>query len=173
VELSEQQQFFEGLDALREKGETLQRENAATLQEVLDGLQVPEQGAVSAAFDEEGLISTLAITDGAKGDLSTDQLVQEINLAVVRASPPIGRNASPTVLTNLMDALSSGGTPELVDVTNDFGSVTISARWGIIAEVKCSATWIQSTPESLISEEIVRMGRIAARETDTLGRFPK
>jgi hypothetical protein len=182
VELSEQDQFFERLDTLREKGEVLQRQNAEALEKLLDLIQVPDPGAVRVQFDEAGLLGVIDIDEEAKEELTPEQLGHEINFSILRASPPIGGySAAATtagreigeVMRKLVGALDTGSLPEPVDVTNDFDTVTVSARWGSILAVSCDPRWLQTTPARLISEEIVRTGRTAALKTDTLGRFPR
>lgn len=189
MELNEQQAFLAQLDALKDEGAALQRANAATQRKLMDLLRVPEQTAIRVDFDELGLISEMEIDEQVKSELTPQQLGREINLAVLRASgsvvptpsmpggnsqdAPADLTSPDSILGQLMGILATGERPEPVEVPNDLGTVTIRALWGNLVEVTCTESWILSTPGHLIAEEIVRMGRIAARETDILRRFPK
>lgn len=75
------------------------------------------------------------------------------------------------MLDQLTKVLSSGSMPEAKEVVNDFKTVTVTALWGNITRVDCDLRWIGSTPDRLIAEEVVRISRIAALESDTFGRF--
>ena len=74
-------------------------------------------------------------------------------------------------IQQLMNSLASGVLPEMTDITNDFNQVVVKAAWGNVVAVTCDLRWLASTPDHLISEEVVRMTRIAAIETDDSGRF--
>jgi hypothetical protein len=171
------------LDELRLRGEKLQRDNANTRKEIFDLLQLPEQGVVTVEFGDDGLMSRVDIDAGARKGLSAEQLVHEINAAILRSSPllagfgiadadprakPAGNGA---FLNQLVAAMAAGERTAPPKFANDFETVTVTAALGSILGVECSSSWIGSTPDRLVSEEIVRIARIAALETDTMGRY--
>jgi hypothetical protein len=56
-------------------------------------------------------------------------------------------------------------------VSNDLKTVTVFALFGNITEVRCSTQWISSTASELVGDEIVRMSRLAAQQTDASGLY--
>jgi hypothetical protein len=169
------------LQSLQERGETLQRRNLSTRREILDLLEIPEDGAVTVRYDASGLMSVVEIDDGARAGLTPTQLVREINAAIIRSSGLLSL-ATPEVsdpqgasTVRLVSEVAAGMADdrqlEPQRISNDFGTVTVTAMLGNVAGVECAESWIASTSSRLISEEIVRMARIAAKDTDTVGKY--
>jgi hypothetical protein len=172
------------IEALRERGEQLQRQNEQTQRDILTMLEIPEHGAVVARFDANGLMSALEIDSDARKVLSAQQFVREVNMAILRATgiggaslaatagdPQSELSASSRTFDLVAKAISSDQDTEPKRISNDFKTVTVIALWGNVAGVECSNSWIDSTPDRLIAEEIVRMARTVAIETDPLQRF--
>ncbi|MEO7121949.1 MAG: hypothetical protein ABI400_02295 [Lacisediminihabitans sp.] len=183
MELTDNTDLLKQIEALKLKGEKLQRDNATTTQDILALLGLAEQGAVTVTFDEDGLMSELDIDAEARADMTAEQLLHEINAGILRAGalvrgitvsdadPRAQLNASGSLVAKLVQSIASGERPEPQKIKNDFGTVTITALMGTVTGVECQTSWIGSTPDHLISEEIVRMARTAAQQTDTMGRY--
>jgi len=179
--------YLGDLEKLIEEGNALRETSDATRREIFEMLAIPEVGVVTLSMDVDGLISAMAIDPVGRVGLTANQLVGEINMAILRfggfAQPAIPRSPDAdsdeshargqALLSQVLAATSSGRVPEPQDIPNDFKTVTVTALWGNVTGVKCSVNWIDSSTDLLICEEIVRMARIAARQTDTLGRFSK
>jgi len=175
--MTDQNDWVRELDDLRAQGEQLQRETRQSQQDMLAMLAIPEQGAVSIEFDGLGLMSALTIDQRTRAALTPEQVVQEINLALIRTSALFGSATATTAENNaatlerVSRVVAAGTPPEPVPYSNDFRTVTVTALWGTVVGVACTTAWISSTPDALIADEIVRMARIAAIDTDVLGRF--
>lgn len=178
--------WSDGLEELRAKGLKLQEESRATQRKVFELLAIPEHGAVTAVFDSRGLLEGLQFDATLCDGLTSTQLVEQINIAIFRDGGALVRQLDvPTVavsdddpasvlspvVAQLMNAFAAGELPEPVEFTNDFKTITVTAILGTISTVVCDSNWIATTPERLISEEIVIMARRAALDTDKLGRF--
>ena len=175
--------YFENL---RTEGEQLERRAEQSLITIIDLIGTPGSGAVSARFDAEGLLEVLEFDDELRTGLEPEKVVEEINAALSRAAMALGspllpmspagtrENPMESQPFRRMIAMLDAGIPlEPETFTNDFGQVSVSALSGNISRVDCKASWIASTPDRLIAEEVVRMARIAARATDTFERFTK
>lgn len=180
------QEWLRELEGLQAEGEKLQRAAQARQLEINELLGITEHGAVTVTFDEKGLMSSVEFDPELRKGLTPEKLLQEINSGIARASGMFGAPAATTtvpgtdedaaesassMLDQLTKVLSSGSMPEAKEVVNDFKTVTVTALWGNITRVDCDLRWIGSTPDHLIAEEVVRISRIAALESDTFGRF--
>lgn len=175
--------WLDDLRELRAGNEELQREIDSAQAEIEEILAIVGSGAATMTYDRQGLIDSLEFDPELRPGLAPPQLQQEINMALVRANnnrpayqPGLWDEPGDVFLESpyiqqLMTTLASGVLPEMTDIANDFNQVVVKAAWGNVVAVTCEIRWLGSTPDPLISEEVVRMARIAAIETDDSGRF--
>lgn len=149
------------LAGLKLEGENLQREAEAAQREIIQLLSGGSVGAVAISFDDLGLIVKLAIDSELRKGLSAQQLVQEINLALLKAARPF----VPDHASEPLQGVTAGRQGNPQETTNDFKTVVVVASLNVIASIRCDLRWIESSPDRLISEEIVRVARIAGQRT--------
>ena len=162
------------LEELQAEGELLQARARETQKEILDLLEIPETGAVGILLDEQGLIAEVTIDPTWRDSLSPELFVQEINWAIIRTS---GFGTAPTTaptpsfLEQVMATFNSPAARVPEEISNDFKTLTVTAVLGNVSSISADPRWITQTPDALIAEEIVRMARVAAFQTDTFGRY--
>jgi hypothetical protein len=175
----------EALRQMVERGEQLKRENEEAMQRIRDLLPPLTSTVVTIGFDAEGLMSTMEIDSAARAELPPGQLGNEINTALIAANGLLA-SVSPAsiglaveddpagharLMKDVVSLLESGQTLEPEIVSNDLKTVAVSAVFGSVVRIDCAESWLSSTPDAGISEEIVRVARIAALQTDSRGRF--
>ncbi|MGV8885360.1 MAG: YbaB/EbfC family nucleoid-associated protein [Microbacteriaceae bacterium] len=175
--------WLDDLRALRSESAELQQEIDAAQAEIDEVLALVGAGAATMTYDRGGLVDALDFDPELRPPLTTPQLQQEINMALVRANndrpsyqPGLWDEPGDVFLESpyiqqLMKSLATGVLPEMAEIVNDFNQVVVKAAWGNVVAITCDLRWLSSTPDHLISEEVVRMSRIAAIETDDSGRF--
>lgn len=167
--------WMRALEELREEGEVLQARANETQREILELLEIPETGSVALVFDEQGLIADVAIDPAWRNSLSPEEFVQDVNFALVRTSGLFGSTAAapPTqsFLEQVMATFNSPAARAPEEISNDFKTLTVTAVLGKVSSISADSRWIKQTPDALIAEEIVRISRIAAFQTDTFGRY--
>ncbi|MEO7122581.1 MAG: hypothetical protein ABI400_05600 [Lacisediminihabitans sp.] len=175
-------EIFRQLEELRVEGGLLRRDGETLQAEIAALSTVPESGPITITFDESGLLARVEFDEGAREGRTGADLVSEINLALSRA---VGSDFSSVLSTLFAQAItgSAGAANDAIarlsavtagaprEFTNDFKTVTVSALHGSITKIGCVAHWIDSTPDHLVSDEIVRVAHIASFDTDDLGRF--
>jgi hypothetical protein len=176
------------LRELMTRGQTLKRENEAAMREVRESLPTIGSDVVSVSFDSDGLLAEVRIDSAMRTELEAQQLITEINSAIFSASGLLAApNSGPVSLDDaaktsafgvafvddLVSVLATGGAIDAERVSNDLGTVTVTALLGNVTSVDCSLPWLESTSDALIGEEIVRVARTAAQQTDILGRYTK
>jgi len=172
------------LEQLREQGEQLQQKVEATQREIFELLELPEVGTVVIEKDEQGLIADITIDSSWRDSLSPAEFEQEVNVALLRSSglltaapgdqPPSGSPQAghgQSYLERVMASFNSPAAREPEEISNDFNTLTVTAMLGNVSSISADKRWIAQTPDHLIAEEIVRIARIAALQTDVFGRF--
>lgn len=169
------------LTALQSKSEIYQIEIEALQKEIAELVELPEEGPVTAAFNDNGSLVSLEI-DREASTLEPQQLITEINYALARASQhqsPFG-GANPAgalgdvdvtgFLENLLASTTSGFSSEPQVHQNDLRTVTVTTIAGSLVAIDCSESWIRSTGVSSIAEEIMRVTAQALEQDDPMGR---
>jgi hypothetical protein len=117
-------------------------------------------------------------------------LLSEINLAHARAVREIAARAQPRwatesdgasasdllaapAIAQLLTSLTTGVLPTPREVRNDLGTVTVTSMLGIIVTIDCDLGWLGTARVAPIGDEIVRVARRAAIESDIFGRYAK
>lgn len=181
--------WFAELEQLQAEGLQLQSESEDLQREISGLLTIAEHGAVTVVLDAQGLIADLSIDQELREEVEPDELVQEINLAIMRAVSTLGARSQPRwdseadatvdtaalspVIGQLLSSLNTGISPVPREFTGDLKSVTVTALFGSIVRVDCDLQWVRAASAASISEEVVRLARQASIETDLFGRFAK
>jgi len=167
--------WMRALEELREEGELLKTQSAETQREILELLEIPESGSVELVFDEQGLLADVTIDPAWRDSLSPEDFVRDVNFALARTAGLFGPTAavptSPSFLEQVMATFNSPAARAPEEISNDFKTLTVTAVLGRVSSISADPRWIKQTPDALIAEEIVRISRIAAFQTDTFGRY--
>ena len=170
------------LTALQTKSETYKVEIEALQKEIAELVDLPEEGPVTAAFDDRGSLVSLVIDREAAAELEPQQLITEINYALARASQhqapfggsdPAGALGDVDVsgfLEHLLASATSGVSSEPQVHQNDLRTVTVTTIAGSLVAIDCSEPFIRSTGVTSIAEEIIRVTAQALEQDDPLGR---
>ena len=169
------------LEALAAEGKQLRAEAEALQKELAQLVSVGEHGAVTVTLDTFGRLVEMQIDAELREEATSAELVREINLAMMRSRNALATQIAPRwptdadaltdpVVNNVVDALRTGMLPEPEDISNDLGTVTVSAMWGTIVRISCDLGWIEAASEIAICDEIVRVARLATEQSDVLGR---
>jgi DNA-binding protein YbaB len=181
--------WFAELEALQLDSRQLQSDSEELQRDLAGILTIGEHGAVTVVLDAQGLIADVAIDDELREEIEPFELVEEINLAIMRAVGSFGTRDQPRWATELdapanaaaitpligqlLSTLSTGITAEPREFSSDMRNVTVTALFGAIVSVSCDLAWLAVASASSIGEEVVRMARLASIETDLFGRFAK
>lgn len=147
--------------------EDLRQRQTAVESEVAKYLP-PTDVTVRVALADNGFLEHLEIT-GRPGT-NPRATLQAINGAILltqaqKAAMPL-EAARATI-----DAISSGITDDEVRVSDDFGTLTVTALYGDIRGVHAADRWLASSSNAVIEEEILRIAQDAARRSDVYRRF--
>ena len=179
--MSVEKDWLEELERFKEEGEALAVETRETQAEIEQLLGLPDDPAVTVTYDAAGLVADIVIDPQLRAALTPEQLVQDINFAFIRSSKMFGSSApAPAtpeeaekqlesfepMLSQLAALLDGGSLPEPQRVSNDFATVTVTAMWGSVMGVEADLAWIAAAKDQDIAEEIVRIARQAAIETN-------
>ena len=181
--------WFAELEQLQAEGRQLQSDSEELQREISGLLTIAEHGAVTVVLDAQGLIADISIDEELREEVEPEDLVQEINFAIMRAVSAVGAKGQPRwdteadttvntaalspVIGQLLSSLNTGISPTPREYLNDLKSVSVTALFGSIVRVECDLQWLQAAKGTSISEEVVRLARKASIETDLFGRFAK
>jgi hypothetical protein len=82
------------LQDLKTRGEQFQRDSQATQRKIFDLLGIPEHSAVTVVFDARGLMSEIEFDKALRVDLTPEELVQQINIAILRDGAVFGQRVA-------------------------------------------------------------------------------
>jgi hypothetical protein len=171
---------LDNLNSLRDRADQQLVDLAAVQAEISTLVELPEAGAVTAEFDERGLLRTLTIDPERPRALDDSSLERDINIAFTRAERPSlqaptdqtpeSEDAVSALVATVFQAVLSGAPAEPVSFTNDLSTVTVKSMWGELVSVELSPHWISAASDASISEEVLRVVNLALLQDDPLGR---
>lgn len=142
-------------------------------------IPVHENGAVSATFDEQGLLVSLTIDAQLRTGLDAAALQRDISIAIANADRPTSTPSLPAAtdatatagfITSILAGLTSGLNQEPVVYSNDLATVTVTSMWGELFSVECAPSWLSASTDASISDEVVRVVNLALRADDPLNK---
>jgi hypothetical protein len=163
--------ILERFAALEKRSEQLRQRLEATEREVQEKLAPympvnPVDARVD--LDERGLLAGVHLR---RGEGATPaQIRAALNDAVLAARlrhPRLPADAVPLLLT----ALRRGDGGPRTEVSDGFAQLTVTAQFGDVVEITGTDSWLSATPDDVIAAEVLRVGQLAARESDQFGRF--
>jgi hypothetical protein len=172
--------MLDTLTSLRDRADQQLVDLAAVQAEISTLVELPEAGAVTAEFDERGLLRTLAIDPARRVGLDGSSLERDMNIAFSRAERPSlhaptdqtpeSADAVSALVATVFQAVLSGVLAEPVSFTNDLSTVTVTSMWGELVSVQISPHWVSASRDASISEEVLRVVNLALLQDDPLGR---
>lgn len=177
------------LEQLRDEGRQLQSDSEDLQREIAGVLTIAEHGAVTVVLDAQGVIADLSIDEELREEIEPDELVQELNSAIMRAVSAHGTKGRPRwgteadaiadtsaiapMIRELLTSLSTGVVPTPREFASELKTVIVTALLGSIVRVDCDLSWLAAATGADIAEEVVRVARRASIETDMFDRFAK
>jgi DNA-binding protein YbaB len=177
------------LEALQAEGRELQSASEELQREIAGRLTIAEHGAVTVVLDAQGIIADISIDEELREEVEPDELVHELNSAIMRA---VGAHASKgqprwsteadgladaaliaPMIATLLSSLSAGVTSTPREFSSDLKNVRVTALLGSIVRVECDLAWVRAASGTAIADEVVRVARRASIETDMFDRFAK
>jgi hypothetical protein len=163
--------ILERFAALEQRSEQLRQRLEATQREVQEKLAPytpPNPVDAHVDLDERGLLAAVQLT---RGEGATPAQVRgALNQAVLTARirhPRLPADAVPLLLT----ALRRGEGGPRTEVSDGFKQLTVTAQFGDVIQITGTDSWLSTTPDDVIASEVLRVGRLAALESDQFGRF--
>jgi DNA-binding protein YbaB len=177
------------LELLQAEGRQLQSESEDLQREIAGRLTVAEHGAVTVVLDAQGIIADISIDEELREEVEPEELVQELNSAIMRAVGAHAAKGQPRwdneadglvdsariapMIADLLASLSAGVVSTPREFASDLKSVRVTALLGSIVRVDCDLHWLRAATGADIAEEVVRVARRASIETDMFDRFAK
>lgn len=162
--------LLERLERLRQEGDALAdrlRNQQSDVEATLAKYVQPNPVSVTVTRDERGFLTGLEISGPAE-ERDAKAYLEAINSEILLAQAEDVR--LPTEAIPLL--LESFGTDDHnVTVKDDFGGLTVTAAFGEIRGVRAERRWIESSSDSVIAGEVLRIAQQAARESDQFNRF--
>lgn len=168
------------------EGERLQAKAQQTPPDLLALMGLTSTSTVTITTDHLGLMNSISIIHPDDTRPEPAELLMQLNLALYRGEGPAMLRAIPATaagqafvsedgdiapeLRDFMQNVSTGSVPEPTLVTNDLKTVTIGALFGDVVSIDCSPPFLAAASDETLTDEIVRVARIAAVTTDVLGR---
>jgi hypothetical protein len=172
--------MLDTLTSLRDRADQQLVDLAAVQAEISTLVELPEAGAVTAEFDERGLLRALTIDPARRVGLDGSALERDMNIAFSRAerpslhaptdSTPESADAVSALVATVFQAVLSGAPAEPVTFTNDLSTVAVRSMWGELVSVELSQHWVGAASDASISDEVIRVVNLALLHDDPLGR---
>ena len=179
--------WFAELEQLQSESRHLQGKSDDLQREIAGLLTVAEHGAVTVVLDAQGVIADLSIDEELREEVEPHEFDDELNFAMMRAisahsakgQPRWGTEVDATVdataiapmISQLLASMTGGVTPTPREFVSDLKTVSVTALFGSIVRIDCDHGWLRAATGPLVAEEVVRVARRAAIETDMFGRY--
>jgi hypothetical protein len=126
--------------------------------------------AVTADFDDSGVLSALRIDDDARRQLTEQQLVAQLDAALLGgpAPHPTEPHAVAARMDALLDSLETGGPSAAprVETTTPDGTLTLVSVHGRPVGIRPRPGWLLSEPSDALAAAVVSLAREAASRAD-------
>jgi hypothetical protein len=155
-------------DALRSAVSTLQ-DHQRRAQDLLDQEGLANPVAAEFVVDSRGMLTGVRLDR--RGSQDPRQIIDALNTAaVVSGSRRTGMPAK--AAEALLTALAESTEVPSATASNDLREVSATAQFGDVVAVSASPDWLARTPDAHVADEILEVGRAAARLSDSHDRFP-